>query len=125
MDKETMLRLLKERKDKLKKLLQGKVILLERVQVNVNNPAIARVVIEIPKYVEMPVDINSFYNSKLNSKIDSYVEFKKTSPRSYSIEVQSNKYMYSWLEEFIKSFVNKYSSLGYTVYVKGEWHKFD
>jgi len=101
-------------------------IILRRVQISTNNPAIANLRIEFPEDVKNPNEIISYYNEIKDRKYPSVDHIiKQTDKKTFIIEVnQGTTFMYSSLDYLLKCFKSKLE-LEKNVVVKGTWDKFD
>ena len=91
------------------KQIERESIVLRRVQVNINNPAIAQVRIEYPKDIENPRKIIDYYKQIRNKRFQSVEHtIRRIDKKTFVIEVRNGtKYMYSSLEYLIKCFESK------------------
>jgi len=101
-------------------------VILRRVQVNTNNPAIARLVIEFPVNIENPKEIRSFYHRIIDGKFPSVDHhLTQSDARTFFIEVRrGTKYMYSLLQYLLVHFKKELEKKN-SVVVKGEWDKYN
>ena len=101
-------------------------IILRRVQINRNNPAIAHLKIEFPEEIKNPQDIMDYYDEIGDRQFPSVEHnIKQTNKRTFVIEVnKGTKYMYSLLDHLIECFESKLGKEK-SVIVKGSWDKFD
>ena len=91
------------------KQIERESIVLRRVQVNINNPAIAQVRIEYPKDIENPRKIIDYYKQIRNKRFQTVGHtIRRIDKKTFVIEVRNGtKYMYSSLEYLIKCFESK------------------
>ena len=101
-------------------------IILRRVQINTNNPAIANLRIEFPEEIKNPNKITSYYNEIKDRKYPSVDHIiKQTDKKTFIIEVnQGTTFMYSLLDHLLECFKSKLE-IENNVVVKGTWDKFD
>ena len=130
MDLLSQLKILKRRKEEENQRIQtNKIVILERRQVNTNNPAIAELWIKFPSSIEPPNDILDYYRDrKKKFNISANVhKITKTNPLEYVIRIEGVLPMYKWMEYFILSFMRDYgkNGKGYNIKVKGYWDKYD
>ena len=103
---------------------EGESIVLRRVQVNINNPAIAQLKIECPENMVNSGRISNYYRQIGKKK------FKSVKPttrwvgnKTFVIEARGSKYICSLLEYLIKSFKFKLKNES-KIIVTGTWDKF-
>ena len=101
-------------------------IVLRRVQINTNNPAIAQLVIEFPEDMNNPKKIINYYNGIKNNKFSSVDHnIKQTDKRTFIIEVKNgSKYMYSLLNHLLECFRDELRKEN-KVIERGTWDKYD
>lgn len=125
-----MMNLFKKRKEEdLKRIESEKIVILERKQVNTNNPAIAELWIKFPESVTPPHDILGYWRERkkrynISAKVHKIERFD---PFTYVLEIRSVLPMYKWMEYFISSFRSDYGKTGkgYNIEVRGEWDKYE
>ena len=101
-------------------------VVLRRVQVNRNNPAIAHLRIEFPEDINNPKEVVTYYN-KIKDKRFQSVEhtIRQVDKKTFVIEVRNGtKYMYSSLEYLIKCFESKLKTKN-NVIITGVWDKYN
>lgn len=105
---------------------ESKSIVLRRVQVNTNNPAIAQVRIEYPEVVRNTIKILNYYEKISHDKfksVDSTI--KQIDDKTYVVEVGEGSWlMYSFLDYLIEHFEEELKKEG-NVIIRGKWDKFD
>ena len=108
------------------KQIERESIVLRRVQVNINNPAIAQVRIEYPKDIENPRKIIDYYKQIRNKRFQSVEHtIRQVDKKTFVIEVRNGtKYMYSSLEYLIKCFESKLKTKN-NVIITGVWDKYN
>ncbi len=101
-------------------------IVLRRIQISTNNPAIANLRIEFPEDVENPKGIIEYYKDIKNRRFQSVNHtIKQIDRRTFVIEVESGtKYMYSLLDYLIECFEEEFKKQN-AVVVRGIWDKWD
>jgi hypothetical protein len=103
-----------------------KTIYIERIQINTNNPAIARVVIRFPDKLKNKIDdIFQYFYDKYHSR--NIVSKFMINDEGWIVEVKSNMDMYRWLEVLIvdyKSYIKRHYP-EYEVKNRGVWDKFN
>ena len=101
-------------------------IVIRRVQVNRNNPAIAHLRIEFPEDIDNPKEIVAYYNEIKDKRFSSVDHnLRQSDKRTFIIEVKNGtKYMYSLLDYLLQCFESKLGR-DKSVIVKGNWDKFD
>jgi len=100
-------------------------VVLRRVQVNRNNPAIAHLRIEFPEDINNPKEVVTYY--KIKDKRFQSVEhtIRQVDKKTFVIEVRNGtKYMYSSLEYLIKCFESKLKTKN-NVIITGVWDKYN
>ncbi len=100
-------------------------IVLRRIQINTNHPAIAQVRIEFPRDVENPEKIINYYKQIKDERFKSVDHtMKRVDKRTFVIEVKrGSKFMYSLLEYLIECFEDKLKNKN-KVIITGVWDKF-
>ncbi len=101
-------------------------IVLRRVQINTNNPAIANLRIEFPENVENPKRIIEYYKDIKNRRFQSVNHtIKQIDGRTFVIEVESGtKYMYSLLDYLLECFKEELKKQK-PVVIRGNWDRFN
>ncbi|MBS3155406.1 hypothetical protein J4404_02820 [Candidatus Woesearchaeota archaeon] len=101
-------------------------IVLRRVQINTNNPAIAHLRIEFPEDITNSKEILDYYEEIKDRRFPSVDHsIKKLDKRTFVIEVKNGtKYMYSLLDYLLACFESKLKR-NKSVIVRGNWDKFD
>ena len=101
-------------------------IVLRRVQINRNNPAIAHLRIEFPEDIINPKDITEYYDEIRDRRFSSVDHnIKQTDKRTFIVEVKNGtKYMYSLLDYLLECFKSKLGKEK-SVVARGNWDKFD
>ena len=101
-------------------------IILRRVQINTNNPAIAQLKIEFPEDINNPEKIIDLYDNMKNRRFPSVDHtIKQTDNRTFIIEVRNgSKYMYSLLDYLLECFRYELKK-EINVVVRGYWDKFE
>ena len=104
---------------------QKHCIIIQRVQVNAKNPAIARLEITFPEPVLKPQNIIDFYKNLEFAKFRSVDhDIMQIDNKTFFIEVkQGSRLMYSSLEYLIDHF-RSWLETEKRVIVKGQWDKF-
>jgi len=110
-------------KDKQK---EKESIILRRVQINRNNPAIAHLRIEIPEGTNISNEILKYYKEIEGKKFPSVNHnIKRVDNQTIIIEVKEGSWkMYSLLDYLIDYFKHKLEK-NESVVVRGSWDKFD
>ncbi len=105
---------------------EKKSIILRRVQINRNNPAIAHLRIELPEEINNSQEILEYYDEIKDRKFPSVSHnIQKIDNKTIVIEVnEGSKCMYSLLDYLIDCFKYKLERTK-PVVVKGCWDKFD
>ncbi len=100
-------------------------IVLRRVQINRNNPAIAHLRIEFPEDIKNPKEITSYYDEIRDKRYLSVEHnIKQIDKRTFIVEVRNgSKYMYSLLDYLLECFESKLGK-DKSVVVRGSWDKF-
>jgi|TARA_Y100000310_G_C20673179_1_gene811413 DNA helicase-4 len=108
------------------KQMEKESIVLRRVQINRNNPAIAHLRIEFPDDVSNQKEILDYYEEIRDKRFPSVDHaIKKVDKRTFIIEVKNGtKYMYSLLDYLLECFEFKFKQ-NKSVIVRGNWDKFD
>ena len=106
--------------------MEKESIVLRRVQINRNNPAIAHLRIEFPDDVSNQKEILDYYEEIRDKRFPSVDHaIKKVDKRTFIIEVKNGtKYMYSLLDYLLECFEFKFKQ-NKSVIVRGNWDKFD
>ena len=117
-----MLNFLKKKKAENEKVREKEnIVLLQRKQISKNYPAVAQLKIIFPESVIVP-NIKDYFDQKIQSI--NFDEFNFTEENNiFTIELKSNRIMYSWLENFINSFQKDFTE--FTVETSGYWDKFE
>ena len=121
-----ILKLLKQRKEKeVQRIKDEKIIILKRVQVSTNNPAIAQLWINIPSSLDFNEDIISYHKErKIKYSISANVHtIKKEDDKTYVLEIRGVLPMYKWMEYFIASFKRDFGQK-YEIEDRGQWEKY-
>jgi len=110
-------------KDKQK---EKESIILRRVQININNPAIAHLRIEFPEDINNSKEILEYYDEVRDRRFPSVNhDIKKVDNRTFIIEVNNGtEYEYSLLDYLMECFKDKLGR-DKSVIVRGCWDKFD
>lgn len=100
-------------------------IVLRRVQINTNNPAIAHLRIEFPDDLNNSKDVLDYYEEIRDKRFLSVDHtIKKIDQRTFIIEVKNGtRYMYSLLDYLLECFKSKLEKEK-SVVVRGNWDKF-
>jgi hypothetical protein len=106
--------------------LEKESVVLRRVQINRNNPAIANLRIEFPESISNPQEILDYYNEIKDKRFPSVDHsIKKADNKTFIIEVKNGtKYMYSLLDYILECFESKLKRNNRVV-IRGNWDKFD
>ena len=129
-------KILKEKEERKKRTLEKllfrqkneNLVLLERKQINIQNPAIARLIINFPaNQLDHTWILNFFKRYEEKNEIKTReVKIEKMTSRNYFVEVRSNKNMYSWIEEFIEILCEELQNRDYKFsFLEGEWSLYE
>jgi len=114
--------------EKLQEMKKAEIdsVVLRRVQIRENNPAIAQIRIEFPKTISVPSGIIPFYHEISEGKFPSVNHsIRKQGDKIFLIEVkEGTMFMYSLLQYLLFQF-KSWLSEHYKVVVRGSWTKFD
>ena len=104
---------------------QKYAIIIQRVQVNAKNPALARLEITFPEPVPNPQNIINFYKNLDFARFQSVNHtITQVDTKTFFIEVkQGSRLMYSLLEYVIDEF-RSWLETEKRVFVKGQWDRF-
>jgi hypothetical protein len=121
--------LARDQKEKEKKeIIEKKIMIIEKDQVNVNSPAIAILHFKFPEGVSAP-DFERFDEmvSRAHEKfsIGAYPVAKKITEQHYIIEINGgSRMMYRWFDRVINEFKRDYRARYPDIKITGHWAKY-
>ena len=101
-------------------------ITIDRIQVEINNPAIAQVVVEFPDSLKNEIEKSRVHFKDKYHLRNIVYEFVRTE-KGWMVEVRSNMNMYKWFEDLIidySSYFEKHFP-GHIIKVSGTWNRYD
>ena len=109
---------------KIDKEERGKSIILKRVQVNQNNPAIAQLKVTFPYDLPSPKELKVHYEILAEKFKSVENSMKQLGPKTFVFEARETWLMYTFLEK-MESEIRQMFEGGPKIIKEGYWQKFD